>query len=226
MSGFTKTIDNLTIALDETNVTDTPTNSGNINPTIVTNTILTPTLCLRSLGWRLRNLRLLSHYHPCFPEEDQCSQCIEYPLYSDCCGSYFENKEQLDAHNQELCWDQHPQELTYCTCSSLTFETQEQLDNHNPKQCYATNTTTYECNCCGNYFYTHADFLAHDENQCWNEYTVSRMEEDRKMWDEWDKERQMLDEEERLADFKAQCSEEARELRGAAADKRNKRLTK
>jgi hypothetical protein len=52
------------------------------------------------------------------------------------------------------------------------------------------------------------------------------MEEDRKMWDEWDKERQMLDEEERLADFKAQCSEEARELRGAAADKRNKRLTK
>jgi hypothetical protein len=146
-------------------------------------------------------------------EEEQCCQCVGYPLYSDfccdCCGSYFENQEQLDAHNPQLCWDQQQLEQIHCTCCGSPFETQEQLNEHNPEQCYANNTT-YECSCCRDYFYTHADFLAHDETKCWNEYELSRNGEypDQELLDEYQDEL----EQERLADFREQCRQEMRAI--------------
>jgi hypothetical protein len=55
--------------------------------------------------------------------------------------------------------------------------------------------------------------LAHDR-ECWNEYEMSRMDQD-----EWDEYQDEL-EQERLADFREQCREEMRELRAARQSSR------
>jgi hypothetical protein len=147
----------------------------------------------------------------------------KYPEYSefccDCCGSYFENQEQLDYHNPELCWNQQQQQqeqVIYCNCCGVSFETQEQLNDHDQYLCWDKNRN-HECSCCGEYCESTGDLLIH-ERECWNEYEMSRMDNcyDQDQWDEYQDEL----EQERLADFREQCREEMRELKAARAASR------
>lgn len=146
--------------------------------------------------------------------EDHAQYCNYrgYPEYSDfccnCCGSYFENQEQLDHHNPELCYQQqqpHQPEI-YCNYCGQAFETQEQLYQHNPDRCWSDNAT-YDCSCCGDHFTTVSENLAH-ERECWNEYELSRMDNyDQDQWDEYQAEL----EQERMDEFREQCIEEERQ---------------
>jgi hypothetical protein len=133
-----------------------------------------------------------------------CNFRTTYPEYSDfccdCCGSYFENQEQLDHHNPEICWNQQQQQqVIYCNYCGLAFETREQLYQHNPDRCWSKNNVTHDCSCCGDHFTAVAEYLAH-ERECWNEYELSRNGQYTEQ-DQWDEYQDEL-EQERLADFR------------------------
>ena len=94
---------------------------------------------------------LEEHYAYC-----NCIDYTEYSyLYCNYCGSYFENQEQLDYHDTELCYQQQQEQVIYCKYCGLAFETREQLYQHSEEQCQAFNAT----------------------HECWNEYELSRMDD-------------------------------------------------
>jgi len=80
---------------------------------------------------------------------------IAYPEYSefccDCCGLDCENQEQLNQHDQEICYQQQQDHVIYCNYCGLAFETQKQLYDHNPDRCWS-NQNTYNCSCSGGIF--------------------------------------------------------------------------
>ena len=73
-----------------------------------------------------------------------------------------------------------------------------------PEKCWVEKMS-YDCHCCGRYFDTQAELDKHDVNNCWNEYTLSTMDDDRELWYHYEQELA----EERMEDFR----EEMREAR-------------
>lgn len=246
MSGFTETIDTITTTFGETSIIDTPTNSGN---TIITTTNTIPyhpgfpeedrgviaQVCDYCRELRCTNPECEKQLQADYEYDRTCIHCNAF-FYTLCEVSYhelhctwkhpppFNTEEELVAHDESNCWNKTQPfcnaQTVYCGSCDKVFQTEEELIEHNPEKCWNDTQPFYRA-CCSHPFNTQVELTKHDEHRCWNEDALSRMEDDRAMWEEWDAEERMLEEEERLAEWREECRQEARMDKAASiADRR------